>query len=175
MKKIFFLMTAAGTLCLLAADKIQPLQAKLGLWEVTTTMQMRGAPPIPPEVFAKMTPAQREQMEAAIKQSMAGGTPQTQQSCMTPDKLTQPPFSGDSKSCQRTILNSTPKLLQFHEECTEPNGSKRTVDAKFEFSDDKNMKGSAVGKSMNNGKPTTFSIDVASKWLGSDCGAMKNQ
>ena len=40
---------------------------KTGLWEVTSTGSMSGAPPIPQDALARMTPEQRAQMEAAMQ------------------------------------------------------------------------------------------------------------
>lgn len=51
-----------------------------------------------------------------MKQRMTVAAPQTRQTCMTPDKLDKAPFSEERKNCQRTIVNSTSKLLEFHEE-----------------------------------------------------------
>src|SRR5271170_8464285 len=42
-----------------AADEIQPLDVKLGLWETTWTSQSAGQVPIPPEAMANLTPEQR--------------------------------------------------------------------------------------------------------------------
>lgn len=41
-----------------AADNT-PLKVKPGLWEMTSDSERSGAPPIPPEALAKMSPEQR--------------------------------------------------------------------------------------------------------------------
>jgi hypothetical protein len=51
------------SLTVMAADKIQPLNVKLGLWETTHTTTTSGQMPIPPEMLAKLTPEQRAKME----------------------------------------------------------------------------------------------------------------
>jgi hypothetical protein len=128
-------MIAAGlAVCIFGADKIQPLQAKLGLWEITVTNQMRGQMPISPEALAKMTPEQRERMDAMMKQRAAkGGTPRMRQTCLTQEKLDRAPFSEDNKSCNRTIITSTAKAMEGEELCSEPDGPTRTAHTRSEL------------------------------------------
>ena len=57
----------------LAADSVQPLDVKLGLWESTTTTEHSGAPPIPDEVLARLTPEQRAKIEERAKASAQQG------------------------------------------------------------------------------------------------------
>jgi len=159
-------------LLLIAADKLQPLNAKLGLWEITTTSQFSGLPPIPADVLAKMSPEQRAKMEAMFKQKAShGGVPTTSQTCVTQEKLNKAPFSEGKQSCQRTIISSTSQLAEFREECTEPDGTKRIMDGKFELSGDTNMKGSMKVKASGSGKAMNVNLDMSGKWIGSDCGA----
>ena len=59
-----------------AADSAKPadpikLNIKLGLWEIATQANISGAPPIPEDALAKMSPEQRAHMQAAIEASMA--------------------------------------------------------------------------------------------------------
>jgi hypothetical protein len=167
-KILFF---AVLPLLLVAADKLTPLNAKLGLWEMATTMQLGGVPPIPPETLAKMTPDQRAQVEAMFKSKMGqGAAPRVTQSCVTQEKLDKAVFSEDKKSCQRTVVNSTSKLIEFHEECTEPDGSKRTADGKFELSGDSSMKGTMLGKAINKGRTMDINVNISGKWISADCG-----
>ena len=71
----------------LPAQDIRPLDAKVGLWESSTTTEMSGRampamPQIPEAALARMTPEQRAKMEAMMK-SRAGGTPMTTKVCIT--------------------------------------------------------------------------------------------
>jgi hypothetical protein len=174
MKTKLFLTATLLSFYMFAADKIQPLNAKLGLWEITMTQQMAGVPPIPPETLAKMTPEERARMEAMFKQR-AGQAPsaRTTQTCLTKEKLDKAPFSESSKACQRTIVSSTSKLTEVHEECAEPDGSKRVMDGRFELTGDNNMKGSMRMKASNSGRAMNINIDLTGKWLKEDCGSLK--
>ena len=66
MRRALLISLLISTSALLwAADKPKPLNLKLGLWEATSLISMSGAPPIPPEMLAKMTPAQRAKSKSA--------------------------------------------------------------------------------------------------------------
>ncbi len=164
------------SLALVAADKQQPLNAKPGLWEITSSQQMKGAPPVPPEVLAKMSPEQRAKIEALFKQREGQGpVTRTRQSCITQDQLSNNPFTEDRPSCQRTIINSTPTVFEFHQECNESNGSHIVTDGKVEAPGDTNMKGSMKVKVDNSGRTTDINIDLSGKWLSSDCAQAKKK
>ena len=48
-----------------AAQSLEPLHIKTGLWEVS--IKMNGTIPIPPEALAKMPPEQRAKIEERLK------------------------------------------------------------------------------------------------------------
>jgi hypothetical protein len=160
-------------LTVVAADKAVPLDVKLGLWQMTYTLDANGSSAalgIPPELLAKMTPEQRARTEAKLRARAAQGPIlDTKRYCLTQERLDQAQFSRDeSKACQRTMTASTAKLQQFHEECDE-GGTKRVADARFEALDGKTMKGTVQVKAA--GKATlTSNTEIAGKWIGTDCG-----
>src|SRR5690348_14437858 len=53
------------------ADDNTPLAVKPGLWEMTSDIQHSGAPPIPPDALAKMSPEQRQKVEQMMQGAMA--------------------------------------------------------------------------------------------------------
>ena len=66
-----------ASVVLRAAGKVQPLNVKTGLWQVSTTTTMSGLPEIPPDMQARldqMTPEQRAKMEAMMKSRFGGGS-----------------------------------------------------------------------------------------------------
>ena len=104
-----------------AADKIQPLDVKTGLWEVTTTSVTSGMPPIPPEALARLTPEQRARMEESMKSRM-GGTPKTtiRKDCVTKEKLDKDYLFGeDRKECTRTVVTTSSRKLEMKMQCQE--------------------------------------------------------
>lgn len=154
---------------LVAADKVQPLNAKPGMWELSISQQMSGAPPVPPDVLAKMSPEQREKIEAMFKQQAGKLTaPRIRKSCITQEQLSKNPFTEERPGCQRTVISSTSTVYEFHQECTE-NGAKIVSDGKFEAPTDSTMKGTMKTKADNAGRVTNVNIDMSGKWLSADC------
>jgi hypothetical protein len=177
MKTKLITTAALVGLGLLAADKMQPIKAKLGLWEITATSssQMSGMPAmpsIPPEKLAQMPPAQRAQVEAMLKQASGAPTVTTTQTCITQEKLDKAQFNQERGSCKRTIVNSTSKLLEMHLECVDEKGNQSTSDVKYEVTGDNTMKGTNKIKANASGHAINMNIDLSGKWLAADCGAV---
>src|SRR5947209_20522148 len=101
-----------------AADKVQPLNVKTGLWETTRTTNTSGQMPIPPELMARLTPEQRAKMEDRMKANSAEKSrTNTSKSCMTKEKLEKAPFSDEQKDCTRTIVTSTSSKAEVRFTC----------------------------------------------------------
>src|SRR5690348_9441337 len=78
----------AGILGVASAQAGSTLNVKLGLWEMTTMGEVSGAPPIPPEALARMTPEQRARMQAAMTASLAQqNKPKVRKYCVTQKDL----------------------------------------------------------------------------------------
>jgi hypothetical protein len=156
------------SLALSAADKTQPLNLKLGLWQMTYTIDRGSAVSIPPELLAKLTPEQRARTEARLKARAAQGPHiDTKRFCLTEEKLNKAFFyENDNKSCQRTIVASSAKVLQFKQECAAAD-AKRTFDGRIEALDPETLKGSLKADSTGNAASAT---DLAGRWIGADCG-----
>jgi hypothetical protein len=156
------------SLALSAADKTQPLNLKLGLWQMTYTIDRGSAVSIPPELLAKLTPEQRARTEARLKARAAQGPHiETKRFCLTEERLNKAVFEeSDNKSCQRTIVASSSKVLQFKQECAAAD-AKRTFDGRIEALDPETLKGSLKANSAGNAANAT---DLAGRWIGADCG-----
>src|ERR1700681_2162338 len=127
-----------GAIILVAGAALLPAQVlnvalnvKLGLWEMTSTSETSGLPPID---TSKMTPEVRARIEAAMKSR--GGSPSSplvRRDCLTKEKLEkyafQDPQANDS-SCKRTTVTNTPALMEMHVECAGPR--KMTGDVRVE-------------------------------------------
>ena len=99
----------------LAADK---LDVKPGLWEITSTHQISGIPPMPKEWQEKVTPEQRAAMETAFKKEAEKG-PQTDtdRECITKQEAEQPFDVGDTKDCTQTVVRTTRTLQEVRLSC----------------------------------------------------------
>src|SRR5215469_17984265 len=123
MRKIIVLGVALVCSSALVAGGKVKLNVKTGLWQNTITNTVTGSMGLPPEMAAKLTPAQRAQFEAA-QQKQASGTPRTvtHKDCLTPEKLAEDPFTdrpqGDNVKCEETIIKSTSTDLEVQEHCT---------------------------------------------------------
>ena len=55
-----------------------------GLWEMTTTGETTGAPPIPADILAQMPPERRAKLEAAMAANATrASTPHVSKQCIT--------------------------------------------------------------------------------------------
>jgi hypothetical protein len=160
----------------LAADLVKP-DIKPGLWEVTTNPHVSGQMPIPDDQLAKMTPEQRARLDAAIKASQArSGKPRVYKECMTPEKIARG-FDMDKESegssCKRNVVSSSANELTLHDECAKPDG-KTSTDVHFEIKSGTQMNGK-INVVMSSGTKTmTVNSTVQGKWLGADCGNVKD-
>jgi uncharacterized protein DUF3617 len=154
-----------------AADTIQPLDVKVGLWDVTHTTAVAGQPPIPAEALDKLTPDKRAKLEQLMKDRAAQGPKTaTLKHCVTKEELNKSNMLGDdSKSCNRTVITSTRRKLDARVACTEQ-GTKRTGTVHIEAIDPENVKGS-MQMAMTGGDHTmTMSSTFTGKWIGPVCG-----
>jgi hypothetical protein len=163
---------------LFAADKIVPPNIKTGLWEITENHNLTGMPPmpaIPPEALARMSPEQRAQFEAHMKDSFSGGPKTTTRKyCVTKEKLEKDRlFSDDNnKECTRTILNSSSTMTEVKIQCKEKD---MTTDGTFKFEalSPENVRGAARMITVGNGRTMHMDFDFTSKYLGAACGDIK--
>jgi hypothetical protein len=173
---LLFLLLALFSSSVFAADKIVPPNIKTGLWEITETHAMTGMPPmtIPPEALARMTPEQRAQMEARMKDSF-GGTPKTttRKNCVTKEKLDKDTlFNENRQECTRTVLSSTSTATEMKVHCVE---KEMTSDGtiKFQALNDESVKGTVRMVMTGHDHTMNMNIDFISKYLGPACGDVK--
>jgi Protein of unknown function (DUF3617) len=158
----------------LAADSVQPLDVKLGLWESTTTMEHSGAPPIPDEVLAKLTPEQRAKIEERAKASaQQGPKTTTRKSCIKKEDLDKAmAFGNNDKNCHRTILTSSSSKLEFRIECG-AGTMKSNGDVHIEAISSEHVKGSVQMTIGDGTRSMKLNSTFESKWLGPVCEASK--
>lgn len=164
------------------AQEIKPFDAKPGLWERAVTSEITGMPAMPPmapvsdETLAKLPPAQRAQVEAAMKGRGSMGTPQTitTKYCVTRESLSKPMYNDSGKTCTNKLVNSTANTQQVHVECT-PTGMKMVGDVTIQRVDAEHTKGTMVAKTSggDSGRSIDTKMTINSKWLSSDCGDVK--
>ena len=179
MRKIF----STVVICLLAgailsaAGKVQPLNVKTGLWQVSLTSTMTGLPPIPPDLQAKMDqmpPEKRAQMEAMMK-SRFGGTPTNTnyKKCVTKEELENNAFSKPEEKCNWTVVTSTGTDMEVKTaSCAAGKnvGMMQTdVDLKIHVVDSENVQATMELTSTGNGNTMKGNGTYTGKWLGATC------
>jgi len=174
MKKAMFLAAVIlSWSALWAADKLQPLDIKMGLWETSMTHSAAGMsqmPQIPPEALAKLTPEQRARMEEMMK-SRSGAT--TVKSCITKEKLEKNlAFRDDRPQCTRTLVSSSSSGFEMKMHCGEKDS---TSDGTFKLDviNSESVKGAF--HMVVSGGDHSMNIDntFTGRYLGPACGDVK--
>ena len=158
---------SALALVSLAATAAEPLNVKLGLWEMSTTAATSGSM-IPPVLLAQMSAEQRSRIEAAMKQhSAGGGHTKNSKSCVTKEDLNRGKFEAgkneDPKNCQYRVVMQTATRMESHFQCT--GDAARSGEMKVEALSPEQIKG-AIQVSTPNGKVT---VELAGHWLAASC------
>jgi len=167
----FGFVAASAVLVHAAGSKFN---VKPGLWQVTMTGSANGAPPIPADTLARLTPEQRARLEAAMQAAMArSGAPRTFQSCITEKEIERGLDFTDpqQKSCRQTVVTRTATVMEVHVECT----GKETMTGTFRYqaSSPESVNGSSEMVFSDGTKTMTAKHSMQGKWLGADCGAVK--
>jgi len=169
-------------LTLLAADKPTMLNVKEGLWEVTVDMSAAaGMPSIPDDVLARLTPEQRAQMEAMMKQRgiSSNGHSTVVKSCVTKEKIEKGMAFSDEKreNCTHTVANSTATHaeIKMHCEMNKDSANKAIVDSttQVDVLGPDSTKGTTHAVTTSNGRTMVSDMTFTSKYLGADCGDIK--
>jgi hypothetical protein len=168
---LVLLLCAAGLL------SAAPMTArKPGLWEVQT-QNSAGAMPNVQEMLDKLPPAQRAQVQQAMKQHgvAAGQAPNSYRYCMSAaqvDSDAMPPTDPDTH-CTRTAGPSSAGEGTFSFSCKRKDGSSvegqgRAYDMTPEsYAMDMTMTMQAQGQ------PMKMTVQQKGRWLGADCKGLK--
>ena len=153
--------------------EIQPLNVKPGLWETTTTYKRSGAPPISPEMLAKLTPEQRARLEQRMNaNSAASSNTVTDQHCVTKEDVEKADFGQGKGDCTYTIQTSTSTHGKGTYSCI-MEGMKVNGALDITAPDPEHIQGSSQG-SLNGGSRTmNVESTFASKFLSASCGNTK--
>jgi hypothetical protein len=172
---IFVVLTLSLSLAR-AADKLQTLNVKTGLWRVTTVTVITGEMPIPAELLARLTPQQRTRMEERIRaRSPERTTTTTEKGCITREQLEQgPAFGGDRKQCVRTVVASTSRKANMKIEC-EQEGLKGDGILQFEALSPENVTGSEHIAASDGTHTMNSNSTITAQWIGPVCGGALTQ
>ena len=170
------------SVCLLSAmvvsvsGNVNPLSLKPGLWQTTMTSTINGAPPMTPDMEAKlaqMPPEQRARFEAMLK-SRYGGKPQTQtwKSCVKKEDLNKYPFEDPNKKCTYTVQSSTGSKMDVQGTCMAGSeGYKYDFKLHLEMADSEHATGTGQMVISQSSQTMTGNYSGSSKWIGATCPA----
>jgi len=168
---------ASGVAVALAlAGEIPQLNVKLGLWEISTHPQVSGNLPITDEQLQKLPPDQRAKFEAAMQAAIARGSqPRVLKECMTAEKRSRGFNAGSdrSKNCQTTLVTNTPSEFEAHHECSTEDG-KQSTSVHFRIVSSGQVSGTVNSLISHGAKTMTVNSTMEGKWLGADCGSVKD-
>jgi hypothetical protein len=151
-----------------AAEGVTPLGVKVGQWEMTHTTVMKGAPPIPAEALAKMSPEVRAQIEQQVKARKEPKT-EVKKHCVTKEDLAKAGLLGeDAKGCKRTIVTSTSRKLEVQLDCAHQE-MRQSGSYVVEATDPEHVKGSMRMDATGGGNAMTFSGTFSGRYLGAAC------
>ena len=124
-KTIFFGAVLLGATLLVAADTLQPLKVKTGLWQITETLTWTGLPP---------------QLQAMAK----NGRTRNYKSCVKTKDLSSNPWAeGSGENCAWTVLKSTGTDMDVRgTSCDLGNGMTGEIAGKIHVVDSENGTGS---------------------------------
>jgi hypothetical protein len=170
------------SVCVPALAQTSVINVRTGLWEVTSERTSQGMPQmpksmpqLPPEVLAAMPPAQRKQIENAMKSARANtGGSSVKKSCVTRETLARGLTLGgkDDPSCKRTVHTQSATKWEMQEICTDARGQ-HVFHVRYEAPTPTTINGT-VNITMNNGGRTMSMKNVMrGRWLGPDCGDVK--
>jgi hypothetical protein len=168
-----------GAMALLAQSKFTPLNIKTGLWQDTLTTTMSGSLALPPGKTANLTPEQRAQFEAAMKQYVAGhqGRATTHKSCLTRKELNENPIAGETKAeggtkCKAKLIRSTSSDAEVEETCTdEEEGGTSVVHMIIHAVDQEHVTGKGHVTTTMGGHTMKSDVQYKSQWLQTSCPA----
>jgi Protein of unknown function (DUF3617) len=169
-KSIVSGVMSVGFVGLLAAQT-PTLNVKLGLWEMTMTMDMSGM--MAGMDMSKMTPEQQAAM-ASMMRGRGGAMPAIQmKTCMTPEKVSRGAVAPDrpGTTCTSKIVKATATAMDYSETCTGqmPSTSEMHVEATSPTS----VKLTGKTTTTMRGQPQTATVTIVGTWLADACGDVK--
>jgi hypothetical protein len=168
---------ASGVAIALAqAADVPQLNVKLGLWEISTHPQVNGELPITDEQLQKMQPEQRAKFQAAMQAAIArGAQPRVFKECMTAEKRSRGFNAGSdqSKNCQTKLVTNTPSEFESQHECASEDG-KQSTSVHFRVVSSDHVSGTVNALISHGSKTMTVNSTMEGKWLGADCGSIKD-
>jgi hypothetical protein len=156
-----------------AAD--QPFDIKPGLWDIASSVQMSGLPPLPN--LDQMTPEQRARIEAAMKNMAGSPRTTTVKSCVTREGIEQAiakASSTNTNTCAPKLVSASASKVLLHVDCSqEKSDIKSSGDVTIDRRDSEHFTGTGAIKTAANGRTMDMKWSMTGTFVSSDCGNVK--
>ncbi len=160
----FRICALMGAALILAPAVAFAAHGKVGLWTVTSTLELRNMPPIPPQTLEMM-----KQNGQPIP-----GQPFTTQMCMTQEQVNAdkpPSFNDNGESCDTKVLSSSPSAMHTQVVCRgRVNG---TGETQISWRGDDHYDGTYSFKGEAEGHPQDMTIHYSGDFVKADCGNVR--
>ena len=160
------------TLTAWAGDKVQRLNVKAGLWEVTTTIHNQGHMPVPAAMLERMTPEQRARMEERLKAQPADRSRTiTHKNCVTEEDMQKGNLfsTTPNKECTEHVVNSTSTSAEIQMAC-KSEGIQGNGTIKIKARSPESVEGSSHITAAGNGQTLNTDSTFTAKWVSASCG-----
>lgn len=152
------------------ADKVTPMNVKIGLWDVTYSSSAKGDLPLDSDELKKLTPEQRASLEQMWKaQQSKGAQTETRKRCLTEKSLKEDPFIEKSPNCTRTVVTSSSSEIYVREQCS-LNGKQENTSYDIRALTPESVKGTIRMEDTGNNKTMNLSGDFTAHWIAPICG-----
>jgi len=154
----------------LSKVEIQPLNVKPGLWETSRTYKSSGAPPIPADTLARLSPEQRARLEQRINANSAGNTNTvTDKHCVTKEDVEKADFGQGKGECTYNVETSTSTRAKGTYSCL-VQGMNANGAIDITASDPEHITGSTHGTLGGGGHTMNVESSFTSRFLTPNCG-----
>jgi hypothetical protein len=132
---------SAATTGLVAADNVQPLSVKTGVWQVTMTSAFQGMAP----------------------------RTHTYKSCVTKENVNQYPFADPDNNCKYKVQSSTGSHMDVSGTCLPGEGQKADFKIQLDAIDSGNVKGAGQLTLATPQGVLHGNYSGVGKWMGDSC------
>ena len=147
----------------------EPLNAKPGAWEMTTTMVTTGAFIPLEEVLDNMPPDERARFEKRLQERSGKPSTRVIKTCVTQAQLQEALLEEDDPGhCTRKTLAQSSTKVRIEITCAAPNAHTASWNLDAPTPESMTVTSEVVLKSG-----AKLHVDVKGKWLGASCEGLK--
>lgn len=145
----------------------ETLNVKTGVWEITSTSTLSGAPGLPPELLEQLSDEQRAEVEKRLKDASDRAYTDVSRECVTELDLRNPFESANPDECTQRVVRSTRTEQEFELECTGTHPGTGTL--RISAPTPETMTG-VLDASLGKGNDAVkVKATLKGRWLGPDC------